>query len=186
MKVLGIVCSPRVGGNTEALMEKALSSAQEAGAEVELLSLAKKDIRFCDGCETCIETGKCHINDDMQAIYLKLTEADGIILGTPVYFWTVTAQAKAFMDRTFAFFRERSLRDKVGATLIVARRVGASSAWDLINAFFLLHRMHNVAGTVGYGDKRGDVRQDERAMAEASGVGRVVVRSIKALRAEEK
>lgn len=186
MKVLGIVCSPRVGGNTSILMDRALSAAREAGADVELLNLAKKDLRFCDGCETCGETSKCHINDDMQAIYQKLEEADGIIIGTPVYFWSVTAQGKAFMDRSFVLYRKRSLRNKVGATLIVARRTGASSAWAQINGFFVLHRMHNAGGTVAYADKRGDVHQDERAMDEAKGVGKAVVRYIKTVQGQDK
>ena len=95
MKVIGIVCSPRKGGNTEILVSRALEASGEFGAEeTELIRLSGKHIEPCDACLTCAQTAKCHINDDMQAIYPRLLEADGIIIGTPVYFWGITAQAK--------------------------------------------------------------------------------------------
>ena len=88
MKILGIVCSPRSGGNTEILVRKALESAEKEGAEVEAWSVAGKDLKPCDHCLSCIKTGQCHIKDDMQALYPKMIEADGIVLGSPVYFWS--------------------------------------------------------------------------------------------------
>ena len=67
MKVLGVVCSPRLNGNTEILIREVLNSAQESGAEIELITLAGNDIRFYDACESCAKTGECKINDDMHA-----------------------------------------------------------------------------------------------------------------------
>ena len=83
MKVLGIVCSPRKGGNTEILVREALEGAGEVGGETELILVADKNIAPCDACDTCRETGVCRIKDDMQPIYQQLDQADGIILGTP-------------------------------------------------------------------------------------------------------
>jgi multimeric flavodoxin WrbA len=95
MKVLGVVCSPRKGGNTEVMVQEALAGAQACGAETELVTVWDKDIKPCDGCLSCEKTGACHIKDDVQEIYARLLEADGIVWGTPVYFFSVTAQAKA-------------------------------------------------------------------------------------------
>jgi len=86
MKVLAISGSPRKGGNREILLLQALDGARQAEANVEFLRVAEKEINPCDGCNACRETGKCHIEDDMQAIYGKLLEADGIIFATPVFF----------------------------------------------------------------------------------------------------
>ena len=76
MKVLGIVCSPRKGGNTEILIQEALAGAKETGADVELLNISEMNISPCDGCMTCHQSGECKIKDDMQKIYEQLLAAD--------------------------------------------------------------------------------------------------------------
>ena len=141
MKVLGIVCSPRKGGNTEILMQEALTSSRDCGAETELLTIWDKNIKPCDGCYSCAKTGKCHIKDDMQEIYLKLLESDGIIWGTPVYFFDVTAQAKILIDRSFVLYRNSKLNSKVGGVISVADSLGHQNVWYLFNAFFSVNRM---------------------------------------------
>ena len=108
MKVLGIVCSPTAGGNAETLVRESLVGAAEKGAETDLISFASMNVKPCDGCRSCTKTGECVIDDDMKDVYPKLLSADGIIIGTPVYFWTVTAQAKLLMDRTFSFTMKKS------------------------------------------------------------------------------
>ncbi len=179
MKVLGIVSSSRKGGNTETLVSEVLGSAQEAGAEMELLLLRDKIIQPCDGCRTCHKTGVCHIRDDMQEIYPELEAADAIVLGTPVYFWTVSGQCKTLIDRTYCYHTSRHLRGKVGAGVIATRRAGATQAFSVINNFFNLHRMVAAGGVFGYGEERGAVRQDAQAMGECKALGRVVVRYVK-------
>ena len=185
MKVVGVVCSPRLGGNTETLVEEALAGAREAGSDVELLTLAGKTIAPCDACKACVETGKCHIKDDMQEIHEKLLEADGIILGTPVYFLNVSAQAKILIDRTYALLWTRRLRDKVGGALAIARRTGCGNVLSSFYTFFTFHRMLSAGGTAGYeGEEvpygqKGAVRRDARAMRESRAVGRNVVLLIK-------
>lgn len=179
MKVLGIVSSSRKGGNTETLVSEVLGSAQEAGAEIELLLLRDKSIQPCDGCRTCHKMGACHIRDDMQEIYPKLEAADAIVLGTPVYFWTVSGQCKTLIDRTYCYHTNRHLRGKVGAGVIATRRAGATQAFSVINNFFNLHRMVAAGGVFGFGEERGAVRQDAQAMGECKALGRVVVRYVK-------
>ena len=103
MKILGIVGSKRKNGNTSALVMSALESAQGYGVETELIFLGDYSIKGCTGCEGCRDTYKCVINDDMQKIYPLLMESDAIILGSPTYFYNVTADVKAFIDRCYCF-----------------------------------------------------------------------------------
>ena len=104
MKILGILGSPRIGGNSDILLDQALAGAKDAGAEVEKIILCQKKISGCLSCEKCNETGICAIKDDMPEIHKKILEADGIIHSVPVYFWSMTAQMKAYLDRWCAFF----------------------------------------------------------------------------------
>jgi len=185
VKILGVVCSPRANGNTHILVEEALKSATESGAEVEIYSTIGKIITPCDGCDVCRQTNKCHIEDDMQELYGKFLKANGIILGSPVYFWSVTAQAKAVIDRTYVFKIgsstgscqriKRELGNKVGAAFVVARKRGVAYALATINNFFYLHDMVIAGGVACFGDERGDVRNNERAIKEAWRVGKLMV-----------
>ncbi|MFH1090389.1 MAG: flavodoxin family protein, partial [Pseudomonadota bacterium] len=151
MKILGLMCSPRKGGNTEILMNEALEGARSAGAETELIFVADKNIAPCDGCETCHKTGQCRTKDDMQDIYEKMEAADGIIFGTPVYFTNVSAQAKIIIDRTYAFLVSGKLKGKVAGALIAVRRVGAGQVLGLLYTYFAGQRMISAGGAIGYG-----------------------------------
>ena len=135
MRVLGIACSPRVHGNTEILIQEALNSAKESGANVELFTISGKIMYPCDACDACSKTGQCHIKDDMQPLYEKMLEADGIIFGSPVYTWSVSAQAKIIMDRSRAIYLSKSLRYKVGAIIVVTTRAGGTSAFSVIHNY---------------------------------------------------
>jgi len=112
MKVLGILGSPRKGGNTELLLEEALKGAGAEGAEVESLRLTDYNIIPCKECLACFKDGNCIILDDMAKIYPKLLEADVIILASPIFFYGVTAWAKGFIDRCQALWaRKYQLKD---------------------------------------------------------------------------
>jgi multimeric flavodoxin WrbA len=182
MRVLGIVCSPRKGGNTEILVKEALATAHEAGAETEIVLVADKHIAPCDGCGSCFETSVCKIKDDMQPLYQQMKAADAIIFGTPVYFHNVTAQAKAIMDRTFLFLIDMRLKGKVAAPILALRRVGAGQTRNLLYGYFVAQGMIPVRGAIGYGPEKGEVREgvggtrDLSAMEEARSVGTDIVR----------
>ncbi len=103
MKVFGIVGSKRKNWNTSSLVKKVLESAKEEGVDTELVFLGDYSIAGCTGCEGCKDTYKCVINDDMQKIYPLLMEADAVVLGSPTYFYNVTADVKAFIDRCYCF-----------------------------------------------------------------------------------
>ena len=104
MKVLGILGSPRVGGNSDILLEQALAGAKDGGVEVEKIILSQKKISGCLDCGKCNDTGVCAIKDDMVEINQKILEADVVIHSVPVYFWAMTSQMKAYLDRWCAFF----------------------------------------------------------------------------------
>jgi multimeric flavodoxin WrbA len=187
VKILGIVGSPRKGGNTEIMVREALEAVQKAGAETELILVVDKNISPCDACGACEENGICKIKDDMQIIYQQLKSADGIIFGTPVYFINVSAQAKTIIDRTYAFLRTRELRGKVAAALVVARRVGAGQVLSILYSYFTIHRMLIAGGGIGYGRGKGEVKTGVggsptlSALEEARAVGRNVVSLVERL-----
>jgi len=118
MKVIGVCGSPRPG-NTEWMLRKLLEVAGNAGVQTELILLREKDIRGCDGCLSCETGGKrrkgiCRIKDDMQEIYPELLGADGLALGTPVYFEMLSGLLKNFMDRTCPIWPKLELKPIVG------------------------------------------------------------------------
>ena len=184
MKILGLVCSPRSGGNTEILVRGALESAERGGAEVEMWSFAGKDVKPCDHCKSCFTAGECHIKDDMQDLYPKMIEADGIILGSPVYFWSVSAQAKLVMDRSYALRRPTNmLQGKIGGAIAVAGRRGQVEALTVINNYFLGQGMTPIGiGVDGRGSDEGDVEDDERAIKGVTELGIRLIQLIKAFR----
>jgi multimeric flavodoxin WrbA len=176
MKILALSCSPRKQGNTVILLGEALKGAQAEGAEVELYSVVGKNIEPCDGCGDCWETGECHIKDDMQELYQKLLAADGIIFGTPVYFYSVTAQAKAIIDRTITLGRpDRSLANKVGGVVAVAGSLGLVDAVKDLYFYIVTRRMLPANFVAAYAGPEGDVRKLKKCMKEAYDLGRQMV-----------
>jgi len=103
LKVLGIVGSKRKNGNTAHLVQQALDTIESMEVETELILLGNHSIRGCMGCEGCKDTYKCVIMDDMQEIQLRMLEADAIIIGSPTYFYNITADMKAFIERCYCF-----------------------------------------------------------------------------------
>jgi multimeric flavodoxin WrbA len=94
--------SPRPRGNSSVLADRAEAGAQACGANVESFTLHEMDIRGCDGCDECRETGVCVIQDEMQALYPRLEKADGIVLASPIYWFTYSGQLKLCIDRWYA------------------------------------------------------------------------------------
>ena len=177
MKILGLSCSPRKQGNTMILMEETLNSAKNEGAEVELYSVAGKNIKPCDGCWACEKTSRCHIKDDMQELYEKILQADGIIFGTPVYFYSMTAQAKAVIDRTIVFHSpERSLANKVGGVIVTAGSQGTTDALKDLYFFMVTRQILPANFVAAYTAE--DPRKMPKCMQAANDLGRQMVRLI--------
>lgn len=110
-KVLILSSSPRRGGNSDTLCDEFMRGAIEAGNEVEKIFLRDKTIHYCTGCSTCsLHNKPCPQKDDAAAIIEKMVAADVIVLGTPVYFYAMSAQLKTFLDRCCGMYTE--IRDK--------------------------------------------------------------------------
>ena len=176
MKILAISGSPRKDGNTVTLLNEALAGAKQEGADVELFSVAGKNIQPCIGCGGHQETGKCHIKDDMQPLYDKMVEADGIIFGTPIYFYDMTAQMKAVMDRTIALNRpERSLANKVGGVVAVCGSLGLVDALKDFAFYMMMRRMLPAGHVSAYAMSPDELRKMEKCMKAADDMGRLMV-----------
>lgn len=187
IKVVGIVGSPRAGGNTEILVNEALKAAAEEGAIVELLRLCDKEIKPCDGCRSCRKTKECWIKDDFRPIFDKMVEADGIIIASPVYFGSSTPQVKALIDRAgyLSIAKGRVFENKVGGALVVARRAGQNfTLAELL--FFFLHQGMIVPGSsywnVAFGREPGEVLNDSEGIETVKNFGKKMVWTIKKLK----
>lgn len=101
MKVIGISGSPRNNGNTSYLIQRALEDVEKYGIETKMVNLSDYTIADCIGCEGCKRTYSCVIKDDMQELYPLILQADALVLGSPTYFYDVTAIMKAFLDRMY-------------------------------------------------------------------------------------
>jgi len=166
MKVIGIVGSGNPGGNTEIITRIALEAVEKEGLETELISLAGKKIQPCDGCRSCVKTGKCHFKDDFEAIFLKMKKADGIILSTPVYYGAATPQLVSFLSRFYSK-KNKPLRNKVGGPIVVARRAGQNFTFAQIMFFFMIQEMIVPGSTywnVAFGRMKGDVLKDDEGI----------------------
>ncbi len=142
MNILAISCSPRKNGNTVAILEEVLRGAREKKSDTELYSVSGKNLQPCDGCWACANTGKCHINDDMQELYEKIVMADGLVFGTPIYFWGMTGQAKIILDRTIALNQPgRNLTNKIAGVVAVCGSLGLVNALKDFSYFFIQRRM---------------------------------------------
>ncbi len=172
MKILALSFSPRKTGNTEILLGEALKGAQREGAETELIRISESVIQPCDGCRACWDSGECHIQDDMQHFYRKLLEADGIIFGTPVYFYSMAGQTKVFIDRTCALTRpDRNLANKVGGIVVVAGSLGLVDTLKDIYFYFITRQILPANYVAAYAGDKGEVHNLPKCMTAAKELG---------------
>ncbi|MBS7653149.1 flavodoxin family protein [Candidatus Bathyarchaeota archaeon] len=188
--IVGIVGSPRFNGNTEILLSEALKAAAEDGAKTELIRLAGKEVKPCDACFSCRETGECRIKDDFKEVFEKMVKADGIIIATPVYFGSATPQIKALIDRAALISMARGdiFENKVGGPLIVARRAGQNFTLAQLLFFFLQQGMIIPSSTywnIAFGTERGEVMRDEEGLRTARNFSKKMVWLIKKIKGLE-
>ena len=187
MKVVGIVGSPRKKGNTETLTAHTLEAIAEEGLGTEVIPLAGLDIRPCNACGVCLKKEECPIKDDLFPIYLKMKEADGIILASPVYYGSATALIKSLMERAgyIAGHNGRLFNGKVGGPLVVARRAGHNFTLAQLDFWFHISGMVVPGSTywnIAFGREKGEVPDDEEGMKTAWNFGKNVALTIKKLR----
>ena len=189
MKVLGIFGSPRRGGNTDLLLQEVLKGAQEEGAQVERLYLSNYTITPCKECHGCDHTGNCVVLDDMQKIYPKLLEADVIFFASPIFFYGVTAWAKALIDRSQALWSRKYLlkdpslgkegRKRKGFFISVGATKGQrvfDGAILTVKYFFDVLSAEYVGELLFRGvEAKGDILKHPEALQQAYEMGRKLV-----------
>lgn len=189
MKVVAFNGSPRKNGNTNRALELVLEELRAEGIETELVQMGSEAISPCKACGTCgtRKNGRCVDEDDRVNEWIeKAAQADGIIIGSPVYFGSVSAQTKAFIDRVGYVARANGdmFKRKVGAAVAVNRRAGALAAFHEINNFFLIGQMIVVGSTywnVVTALKPGDVEGDEEGQGTMRNLGRNMAWALKRL-----
>lgn len=172
MRVVALNGSARVGGNTAALIEFAFEPLRQAGVDCQLVELGGKEIRGCTACGRCREVldGQCHGRSDFgNEVIDLLSDAHGMIFGSPTYFSGVTPELKAALDRAFYVARGNGdmFARRVGAAVVAVRRAGAMAVFDSINHYFLISRMLVVGSSywnVGIGAAKGDVLADDEGV----------------------
>ncbi len=171
MKVLGIVGSPRRGGNTQQVMEEFLQSCTEEGLQTEIILLADLNIRPCQECLFCKTNRKCkNDRDDFLPVYNKMLNSDAIVVASPVFFGSATAEITALLDRAgyLGIAMGRPFEKKVGGAIAVARRAGHNFTLMQLLHFFLYHGMVIPGSTywnMVIGKEPGEVLQDTEGMA---------------------
>ncbi|OGP70880.1 MAG: NADPH-dependent FMN reductase [Deltaproteobacteria bacterium RBG_13_58_19] len=183
MKILGLWGSPRRGGNSEILLNAFLEGAAQGGADVERIALRELKISPCLEIYHCFKDGTCPIKDDMLPLYEKLLAADVVALASPIFFYGVSAQAKAMIDRTQALWSRRYILKNdfpgperqgvllcTGATkgklLFVGARLTAKYFFDAINVSYAAEIL--VRGV----DEKGAIRQEPEILTAATDLGR--------------
>jgi multimeric flavodoxin WrbA len=186
MKALGIVGSPRKGGNSEILTAHCLKAVAEEGFETELVSLAGLDIKGCNACGYCFKNEGCSIKDDMQAVYVKMAAADALIVSSPVYYGSATSLIKGLLERAgYMSMRKRPFAGKVGGPLVVARRAGQNFTFAELLFWFHINGMINPGSTywnIAFGREKGEVEKDEEGMRTAWNFGKNIARVAKKLK----
>ncbi len=189
MKVLGIAGSPRRGGNTDLLLERAIAGARDGGGQTEMVVLSELRIAPCQHCDGCLAEGRCVIDDDMQGLYPKLREADRLILASPVFFMGIAAQTKAMIDRCQALWAIKYVLKRPVALNTDSERkglflsVGGTGFSKLfepslatIKSFFVVLDM-KMAGALTYAkvDGKGAIRSHPTALQDAYEAGRRLI-----------
>lgn len=190
MRVLGIAGSPRRGSNTDLLLNEVLKGAGSQGAETRMIYISNLNIMPCNHCDACLRTGQCPFQDDMQAVYRELEQADRIVLASPLHFMGLTAQLKNTIDRAQALWvRKYRLqmpplgdnRERKGLFVAVGGRKGENlfePALATVKAFFASMDV-KYAGTVAFSgiDGRAEILNHLEALNEACIAGQKLVES---------
>lgn len=162
MKVLMINGSPRKNGNTTIALNEMEKIFLENAIEVDHIQIGQKDIRGCIACGHCYEAGQCVFDDIVNELAVKFEEADGVVIGSPVYFASANATLVACLHRLFySTHFDKSM--KVGASVVCARRGGCSATFDELNKFFTISNMPVVSSQYWnsiHGKDIGEASQD--------------------------
>ena len=182
-KVLIINGSPKAKGNTALALQEVQRALESQGIETEWMHVGHHAIRGCIGCGRCRELGKCVFDDDVNEAAAKFQEADGLLIGTPVYYASPAGTLVSFLDRLF-FSTPFSKMMKVGAAVAVARRGGLTATYDMLNKYFGISNMPITTSRYWnqvHGQTPGQVTEDQEGMQTMRQLGRNMAFLIKSI-----
>jgi multimeric flavodoxin WrbA len=193
MKVIGFNGSARKDGNTSIIIQKVFDELEAEGIETKLVNLGPQSVNGCLACMKCWENrdGHCVQKKDSLNDWLdEMKEADGIILGTPVYFADISGQLKCFMDRSgmVALANGNMFKRKAGAGVVAVRRAGSVSAFHSINSYFTIAEMVIVGSTywnMGFGMDKGEALKDGEGLQTMANLGKNMAWLIKSIEASK-
>lgn len=174
MKVILLNGSPRAKGCTYTALAEVAGALEDAGVGTEIIHVAGRGTRGCIACGQCAKSGRCVIADDVNVVLEKMKEADGLVIGSPVYYASPNGELLAFLDRMF-YAGSSSMVYKPGAAVVSARRAGTTAALDVLNKYFLISNMPVVASqywNMVHGSSPKDVRQDAEGLQIMRTLGR--------------
>lgn len=181
-KVLLINGSPRAKGCTAAALEEMIRVFEAEGVETELIQVGNKDIRGCMACGGCYESGKCVFNDIVNEAAPKFEEADGLVIGSPVYYSSPNGTLISFLDRLF-YSTGFSKHFKVGAAVVSCRRGGNTASFDVLNKYFTISSMPVASSTywnMVHGFTAEDVKNDAEGLQTVRNLARNMAFMIRA------
>jgi multimeric flavodoxin WrbA len=187
LRILGIMGSPRIGGNTDLLLDAALSGPRSQGDEVEKIVVDQLNISPCREHYGCLQDGNCVIRDDMDALYAKLLEADAIIVASPMFFYGITAQLKALIDRCQALWARKHVLKQTwpgagrkGAFIAVGATKGETlfdGSKATVKYFFKTIGVEYAEELLIRGvDQKGDIQKHPSALKDAFELGQRLAR----------
>ena len=183
MKVLLLNGSPHENGCTAAALREMISVFEAEGIETELIHVGKQDIRGCVSCGSCIKTGKCVFNDLVNETAPKFEAADGLVIGSPVYYASPNGTVLSFADRLF-YSTHFSKHMKAGAAVVSARRGGNTASFDVLNKYFSISGMPIVTATYWnqvHGFTAEDVKKDAEGLQTMRNLARNMIFLMKAI-----
>ena len=187
-RLTALLGSPRKGGNTDTLLEKALDAARASRVQVKKIVLNDLNIRPCQECSGCREKGICVIKDDMTVVYKALEEADSVLVASPIFFASVSAQTKTMIDRMQCFWvrkyvlhRQNTLKKRSGAFIACGgfkKESFFNCAEKVIDTFFKVQDIDYIEGLFAGGvDSVGDMLKQEKMLKKAYDLGKRLTES---------
>ena len=188
MKVLLINGSPNREGCTARALTEVANTLREEGVEAEIVHIGKKPVRGCIACDACSKLGRCVFNDDLvNELAEKFREADGLVVGSPVYYGSANGSLVSLLDRLF-YSTSFSKCMKVGAAVVSCRRGGNTAAFDELNKYFTISQMPVVSSqywNMVHGFSARDVEKDLEGLQTMRTLGRNMAFLIRAIAAEK-
>ena len=188
MKVLLINGSPHLNGNTAFALSQIEEIFRQSGIDTETIQVGSQLIRGCVGCGSCYKTGSCVFDDCVNETAEKLRDADGIVVGSPVYYASPNGTLLSFLDRLFYSTGKIDKRMKVGTSVVVARRGGCTAAMDVLNKYFTISEMPVASSTywnIIHGGKTGEAQQDAEGVRTVRNLAKNMVFLMNAIAAQK-